>query len=157
VAYMVLASQFNNYLHPVAVLFALPFSISGALITLFLAGQSLNVYSLIGLILLMGIVKKNSILLVDFTNQSREKVGDAKAALLEACPTRLRPILMTSIATISAAIPPALAIGPGAETRIPMALTIIGGVTVSTVLTLFVVPCLYSLLSKHDRFQRIKL
>jgi len=157
VAYMVLASQFNNYLHPVAVLFALPFSISGALITLFLAGQSLNVYSLIGLILLMGIVKKNSILLVDFTNQSREKVGDAKAALLEACPTRLRPILMTSIATISAAIPPALAIGPGAETRIPMALTIIGGVTVSTALTLFVVPCLYSLLSKHDRFQRIKL
>jgi len=157
VAYMVLASQFNNYLHPVAVLFALPFSISGALITLWLAGQSLNVYSLIGLILLMGIVKKNSILLVDFTNQSREQGKDAKAALLEACPTRLRPILMTSIATISAAIPPALAIGPGAETRIPMALTIIGGVTVSTALTLFVVPCLYSLLSKHDRFEKIKL
>jgi HAE1 family hydrophobic/amphiphilic exporter-1 len=157
VAYMVLASQFNNYLHPVAVLFALPFSISGALITLWLAGQSLNVYSLIGLILLMGIVKKNSILLVDFTNQSREQGRDARSALLEACPTRLRPILMTSIATISAAIPPALAIGPGAETRIPMALTIIGGVAVSTALTLFVVPCLYSLLSKHDRFQRIKL
>ncbi|MEK7849651.1 MAG: efflux RND transporter permease subunit [Candidatus Omnitrophota bacterium] len=157
VAYMVLASQFNNYLHPVAVLFALPFSISGALITLWLAGQSLNVYSLIGFILLMGIVKKNSILLVDFTNQVREQNVEVKPALLQACPTRLRPILMTSIATIAAAIPPALAIGPGAETRIPMALTIIGGVTVSTALTLFVVPCLYSLLSKHDRFQGIKL
>jgi HAE1 family hydrophobic/amphiphilic exporter-1 len=157
VAYMVLASQFNNYLHPVAVLFALPFSISGALITLWLGHQSLNVYSLIGLILLMGIVKKNSILLVDFTNQVREQNVEPKAALLKACPTRLRPILMTSISTISAAIPPALAFGPGAETRIPMAITIIGGVFVSTALTLFVVPCVYSLLSKHDKFERIKL
>jgi HAE1 family hydrophobic/amphiphilic exporter-1 len=157
VAYMVLASQFNNYLHPIAVLFALPFSISGALITLWLGHQSLNVYSLIGLILLMGIVKKNSILLVDFTNQVREQNVEVKSALLQACPTRLRPILMTSISTIAAAIPPALAMGPGAETRIPMAITIIGGVFVSTALTLFVVPCVYSLLSKHDKFERIKL
>jgi HAE1 family hydrophobic/amphiphilic exporter-1 len=150
VAYMVLASQFNSYLHPFTVLFALPFSVSGALITLFVANQSLNIYSIIGIILLMGIVKKNSILLVDFTNQMRDRDMDVKSALLKACPVRLRPILMTSVATIAAAIPPALAMGPGAETRIPMALTIIGGVIVSTMLTLFVVPCVYSVFSKFE-------
>lgn len=149
VAYMVLASQFNNYWHPIAVLFALPFSISGAFVALWLGRQSLNIYSLIGIILLMGIVKKNSILLVDFTNQMRLQNLGVREALLKACPIRLRPILMTSIATISAAIPPALAIGPGAETRIPMAITVIGGVIVSTAFTLFVVPCIYSLFSER--------
>lgn len=151
IAYMVLASQFNSYIHPIVVLLALPFSISGALVTLWIGNQSLNIFSLIGLILLMGIVKKNSILLVDFTNQMRNDSLDLHSALLKACPIRLRPILMTSIATIAAAIPPALALGPGAETRIPMAITIIGGVTLSTVLTLFVVPCAYSLFSKIER------
>ncbi|MCX5700400.1 MAG: efflux RND transporter permease subunit [Candidatus Omnitrophica bacterium] len=151
IAYMVLASQFNSYIHPIVVLLALPFSISGALVTLWIGNQSLNIFSLIGLILLMGIVKKNSILLVDFTNQMRNDNLDLHSALLKACPIRLRPILMTSIATIAAAIPPALALGPGAETRIPMAITIIGGVTLSTVLTLFVVPCAYSLFSKIER------
>jgi HAE1 family hydrophobic/amphiphilic exporter-1 len=104
---------------------------------------------MIGLILLMGIVKKNSILLVEFTNHMRALGHDTHHALLEACPMRLRPILMTSIATIVGAIPAALAIGPGAESRIPMALSVIGGVMVSTLLTLFVVPSAYSLL---DRF-----
>ncbi|MDD5436614.1 MAG: efflux RND transporter permease subunit [Candidatus Omnitrophica bacterium] len=151
IAYMVLASQFNSYLHPLSVLIALPFSISGAFITLWLFNQSLNIYSIIGIILLMGIVKKNSILLVDFTNQQREAGLDARQALLKACPTRLRPILMTSVATIAAAVPPALAIGPGAETRIPMAITVIGGVIVSTLFTLLVVPCVYSLFSKLER------
>lgn len=151
IAYMVLASQFNSYLHPVTVLAALPFSISGAFIALWVFNQSLNVYSIIGLILLMGIVKKNSILLVDFTNQQRERGLDPTAALLRACPVRLRPILMTSAATIAAAIPPAMAIGPGAETRIPMAITVIGGVVVSTILTLYVVPCIYSLFTKVER------
>lgn len=151
IAYMVLASQFNSYLHPVSVLIALPFSITGALITLWAFNQSINIYSIIGLILLMGIVKKNSILLVDFTNQQREAGLGPNDALLKACPTRLRPILMTSASTIAAAVPPALAIGPGAETRIPMALTVIGGVIVSTGLTLFVVPCIYSIFSKIER------
>jgi HAE1 family hydrophobic/amphiphilic exporter-1 len=107
-------------------------------------------YSMIGIILLMGIVKKNSILLVDFTNERRKHGLPVKEALLDACPVRLRPILMTSVATIAAAVPPALALGPGAESRIPMALVIIGGVTVSTFLTLFVVPCAYSLLSRLE-------
>ncbi len=100
----------------------------------------------------MGIVKKNSILLVDFTNQIRKnKKGSVHEALLEACPIRLRPILMTSIATIAAAVPAALALGPGSETRIPMAVAVIGGVFLSTLLTLFVVPCAYSLLARWEK------
>ncbi len=148
VAYMILASQFNSFLHPFTVLLALPFSLTGAFIALKLGGQSLSIYSMIGLILLMGIVKKNSILLVDFTNHKRRDGGlGVDEALLEACPIRLRPILMTSFATIAAAIPPALGYGPGAETRIPMALVVIGGVLLSTLLTLLVVPCAYSLMA----------
>ena len=145
VAYMVLASQFNSFIDPISVLLAMPFSLSGAFLALLSTGQTLNIYSFIGLILLMGIVKKNSILLVDFTNQALER-GNGKTpvidALIEACPMRLRPILMTSFATIAGAIPPALAIGPGAETRVPMAVTVIGGVLVSTFLTLYVSPAL---------------
>ncbi|MEK6774906.1 MAG: efflux RND transporter permease subunit [Bdellovibrionota bacterium] len=148
VSYMVLASQFNSFIHPITILIALPFSVSGAFIALYLGGQTLNIYSMIGLILLMGIVKKNSILLVEFTNHVKEKGLSTEQALIEACPIRLRPILMTSIATVVGAIPPALAIGPGAESRIPMALAVIGGVIVSTVLTLFVVPCVYSLFDR---------
>jgi hydrophobe/amphiphile efflux-1 (HAE1) family protein len=152
VAYMVLASQFNSFVDPITVLLALPFSITGAFIALLLAGQSFNMYSAIGLLLLMGIVKKNSILLVDFTNQIREGgEKSVRAALEKACPIRLRPILMTSFATIVGAIPPALALGPGAESRIPMAVAVIGGVLVSTILTLYVVPCGYSVLSKLQR------
>jgi HAE1 family hydrophobic/amphiphilic exporter-1 len=146
VAYMVLATQFNAFSHPFTVLLALPFSISGALMALWLAGQSLNVYSVLGMILLMGIAKKNSILLVDFTNQLRAQGAERHDALLEACPLRLRPILMTSIATIAGALPPALAIGPGAELQRPMALALVGGMVVSTLLTLFVVPAAYSVL-----------
>jgi HAE1 family hydrophobic/amphiphilic exporter-1 len=146
VAYMVLAAQFNAFTHPFTVLLALPFSISGALLVLWIGGQSLNVYSILGMILLMGIAKKNSIMLVDFTNQMRERGLERHQALLQACPIRLRPILMTSMATIAGALPAALAIGPGAETQRPMALALVGGMAVSTVLTLFVVPAAYSAL-----------
>jgi len=151
VAYMVLAAQFNSFIHPVTVLTALPFSLTGALISLFVTHQSINLFSMIGLILLMGIVKKNSILLVDFTNQRRAEGLAPHQALLEACPVRLRPILMTSVATIVGAIPGALALGPGSETRIPMAISIVGGVAASTFLTLFVVPCVYSLFVRFER------
>ena len=144
VAYMVLAAQFNSFTHPIVVLLALPFSVSGALLMLYLMGQSLNVYSVLGLILLMGIAKKNSIMLVDFTNQIRDRGVERHEALLQACPVRLRPILMTSIATIAGALPAALAIGPGAETQRSMAIGLVGGMLVSTVMTLFVVPAAYS-------------
>ncbi|MDH3310493.1 MAG: efflux RND transporter permease subunit [Gammaproteobacteria bacterium] len=151
VAYMVLASQFNSFVHPFTVLMALPFSVSGAFLTLLAFGHSINIFSFIGLILLMGIAKKNSILLVDFTNQVRDRGVAVREALLEACPIRLRPILMTSLATIAAATPLALALGPGAELRAPMAIAVIGGVFVSTLLTLFVVPCVYELLARFER------
>jgi len=157
VAYMVLASQFNSFLDPVTVLTALPFSFSGAFFALLLSKQSLNMYSMIGLLLLMGIVKKNSILLIEFTNTVRDRSAKGpRDALLEACPIRLRPIIMTSAATIAAAVPSALATGAGSETMKPMAICLIGGVFVSTLLTLFVVPCFYVLtdkLRKRDEVQ----
>lgn len=151
VSCMILASQFNHVVHPFAVLLALPFSLSGAFLALLVGSQSLNIFSLIGLLLLMGIVKKNSILLVEFTNQMRERGLSPIEALKTACPIRLRPILMTSVSTIAAAIPPALALGPGAETRIPMAIAVIGGMTVSTLLTLFVVPAAYLELTRLEK------
>ncbi|MBK8397516.1 MAG: efflux RND transporter permease subunit [Leptospiraceae bacterium] len=153
IAYMILASQFNSYIHPITVLLALPFSFTGAVFSLWITGNSINVFSFIALILLMGLVKKNSIILVDFTNQLRANGMDVKDAVLKACPIRLRPILMTSISTIAAAIPPALSIGPGGETRVPMAIAIIGGILVSTLLTLVVVPCAYIVLAKWEHLK----
>lgn len=155
VAYMVLASQYNSFVSPLVVLLALPFSLSGAWVALRLFDSSLNIYSFIGVILLMGIAKKNSILLVDFTQRSREQGLSVRDALETACPQRLRPILMTSIATMAAALPPALALGAGSETRVPMAIVILGGVFVSTFLTLFVVPCAYSLMSRLELKKRV--
>jgi HAE1 family hydrophobic/amphiphilic exporter-1 len=151
-AYMVLASQFNSFIHPVTVLLALPFSITGAFLTLWGMDQSINLYSAIGIVLLAGICKKNSIMLVEFANQMREhRILSVHEALMRACPIRLRPILMTSMATAGAAVPIALGIGPGAETRAPMASAIIGGVAVSTLFTLFVVPCAYSLFARWEK------
>jgi len=160
VAYMILGSQFNSFIHPITVLLALPFSFSGAILALLfcdkvlgVAGSTFNMYSFIGLILLMGLVKKNSILLVDFTNQIRAASPKTAVtdALLQACPIRLRPILMTTTATIAAAIPIAMALGAGAEVLRPMAIAVIGGMIFSTVLTLVVVPCAYSLFSGLER------
>ncbi|MBI2920675.1 MAG: efflux RND transporter permease subunit [Planctomycetes bacterium] len=145
VAYVILASQFNSFIHPVTVFWALPFSLSGALLALWWADVSLNMYSAIGIVLLMGIAKKNSILLVDYTNQQREKGLKWGEALKAACPVRLRPILMTSLSTIAAATPAALSLGPGAEVRLPMALSVIGGISVSTLFTLIVVPAFYGI------------
>ncbi len=151
VAYMVLAIQFNSFIHPIAVLMALPFSVTGALLALWMFGVSLNLFSFIGLIVLMGIAKKNSIMLVEFTNQVRhnEKKG-VHQSLLEACPVRLRPILMTSTATVVAATPLIFGNSMGQETRTPMGLTIVGGTILSTLLTLFVVPAIYKLLSRLE-------
>ncbi|XXX73053.1 efflux RND transporter permease subunit [Sorangium sp. So ce134] len=190
VAYMVLASQFNSFLHPVTVLTILPLSIAGAAFALLLSGHTLNIFSMIGILLLMGIVKKNSIILVDHAIEVRREGGrttheemrgdggrahgeqargegepagdagmyreggraerageamDARTAMLRAGPVRLRPILMTSIATLMAAVPSALALGPGAEIRAPMAAAVIGGLLVSTALSLLVVPAFYVL------------
>jgi multidrug efflux pump len=144
VAYMILAAQFNSFLHPVTVLTILPLSVAGALVGLWIGGKTLSIYSMIGILLLMGITKKNSIILVDYTNQARDdkKLG-ARDALLEAGPIRLRPILMTTAATMMAAVPSALGLGAGSETRGPMAIAVLGGLTLSTLLSLLVVPAFY--------------
>ncbi|MBI5203435.1 MAG: efflux RND transporter permease subunit, partial [Nitrospirae bacterium] len=142
-AYMVLASQFESFIHPVTVLLAMPFSFIGAFGALLLTGKTLNIFSYIGLILLMGLVKKNAILLVDYTNTLRSRGMGRREALLEAGPVRLRPILMTTFAIVFGMMPIALGIGEGAETRAPMAIATIGGLLTSLLLTLVVVPVAY--------------
>ena len=143
VAFMILASQFNSMLHPVTILTVLPLSLAGAIVALHLRGITLNIFSMIGLLLLMGIVKKNSIILVDYANQLRAEGADALEAMRRAGPVRLRPILMTSVATLMAALPASLGLGPGSEVRAPMAVAVIGGLVVSTALSLLVVPAFY--------------
>ncbi len=160
VAYLILAVQFNSFIHPISVLMALPFSVTGALLALWVTNTSLNLFSFIGLIVLMGIAKKNSIMLVEFTNQVRHRLKDKTSestvdAILEACPVRLRPIIMTSVATVAAACPLVMGSGMGSEARIPMGLAIIGGTIVSTILTLFVVPAIYLILAKLERPQKV--
>ncbi|MCE9499565.1 MAG: efflux RND transporter permease subunit, partial [Leptospira sp.] len=153
-SYMILASQFNSLSQPLYVLLAMPFSFSGALVALYFLGQSFNMYSFIGLILLLGLVKKNSILLVEFVNHVRLQGKSIPESIMEGCPVRLRPVIMTSLSTIASAIPPALALGPGAETRIPMAITILGGMSVSTLITLLVVPAAYYLGEKEKATEK---
>jgi multidrug efflux pump subunit AcrB len=143
IAYMILASQFNSFKDPVTIITILPLSIAGAAFALLVAGKSLNIFSMIGLLLLMGIVKKNSIILVDYANAFRAKGFGAREAMEKAGPIRLRPILMTATATMMAAIPPALGLGSGAEIRTPMAIAVIGGLILSTALSLVVVPAFY--------------
>jgi hydrophobe/amphiphile efflux-1 (HAE1) family protein len=149
VAYMVLASQFNSFLrNPLTVLSILPLSVAGAAFAMYVTGTTLNIFSMIGLLLLMGIVKKNSIILMDYALQQREQGLSAMEAMLRAGPVRLRPILMTSIATMMAAVPAALALGAGSETRQPMAIAVLGGLSVSTVLSLLVVPAFYIMIER---------
>ena len=149
VAYMVLASQFNSFLrNPLTVLSILPLSVAGAAFAMYVTGTTLNIFSMIGLLLLMGIVKKNSIILMDYALQQREQGLSAMEAMLRAGPVRLRPILMTSIATMMAAVPAALALGAGSETRQPMAIAVLGGLSVSTVLSLLVVPAFYIMMER---------
>ncbi len=144
--FMVLASQFESMIHPFTVLTAVPLAVTGAIVTLFIARSSINLYSQIGMILLIGLVAKNSILLVDYTNRLRTEGLDVTAALIEAGRVRLRPILMTSVAIVMGAIPIALALGAGSISRRPLGYAIVGGVVFSTALTLFLVPIVYSLI-----------
>ncbi len=148
VVFMVLASQFESIVHPFTVLLAVPPAVTGAIFTLFFAGSTINLYSQIGMILLIGLVTKNSILLVEYANQLRGKGLGATAALLESGRIRLRPILMTSVATVVGAIPIALGLGAGSASRRPLGYAIVGGVSLSTALTLFLVPVVYSLLDQ---------
>jgi len=157
VAYMILAVQYNSFLHPFTVLMALPFGLTGALLALWVTGQSLNLFSLIGVIVLMGIAKKNSILLVEFINQTREREPNIRKSIIVGCPVRLRPILMTSIATILASLPLLLKQGIGKETSSALALTVLGGTFISTIFTLYVIPMIYEFLSPLERTKKISI
>jgi len=145
-AYMVLASQFESFVHPLTILISMPLAFIGAFGALWLTGMTLSIMSFIGIILLMGLVKKNAILLVDYTNTLRARGMGRKEAVLEAGPVRLRPILMTTFAMIFGMMPIAIGIGEGAETRAPMAIAVVGGLITSLFLTLVVVPVVYILL-----------
>jgi multidrug efflux pump subunit AcrB len=143
VVFMVLASQFESLVHPFTVLLAVPLAVTGALFTLKLADSTINVYSQIGMILLIGLVTKNSILLVEYINQLKERGMSTVDAALEAGRIRLRPILMTSVATVMGALPIALGLGAGSLSRRPLGYAIVGGLVFSTLLTLYVVPAVY--------------
>ena len=147
--YLVLAAQFESFIDPLIILITVPLAIAGAVFSLFMFGQTLNIFSQIGIIMLIGLVTKNGILIVEFANQKRENQGIGKTeAALEAAAARLRPILMTSLATALGALPIALALGAGATSRIPLGIVIIGGLLFSLVLTLFVIPAMYSFISR---------
>ena len=143
--YMVLASQFNSFIQPFIIMVAQPLAIIGGVVAIWATGHTLNMFSMIGLVLLMGLVAKNSILLVDLTNQRRTDGKSIEQSLKEACPIRLRPILMTSMTIILAMLPAAFGVGAGSDSNAPMAVAVIGGMISSTLLSLVVVPAVYSL------------
>jgi HAE1 family hydrophobic/amphiphilic exporter-1 len=153
--YLILASQFGSFTHPLSIMLTLPLSLFGVAIALLATRDTLNIMSMIGLIMLMGLVTKNAILLVDFTNQARRTGVDRRTALIQAGTTRLRPILMTTLAMIFGMLPLAFAIGAGAEMRAPMARAVIGGLITSTLLSLIVVPVVYTYLDDLS-LRRIK-
>jgi hydrophobe/amphiphile efflux-1 (HAE1) family protein len=150
--FLILAAQFESFMDPMAIIFSLPFAIIGAVLALFLSGSQFSMMAFIGVIMLMGLVTKNAILLIDFAKQKRAKGIERNTALLEAAATRLRPIIMTTLAMIFGMLPAALSTGTGAESRVPMAYTIIGGLISSTFLTLVAVPVIYTLLDDLKGF-----
>jgi multidrug efflux pump len=151
IVFLVLAAQFESWIHPLIIMLTVPLAVTGGMLALMLAGISLNVYSQIGMILLIGIMAKNGILIVEFANQLRDEGKSIAEAIVESSVIRLRPILMTSIATIAGAVPLAWASGAGAESREAIGWVIIGGVALSTLLTLFVVPAFYLWLARFTR------
>lgn len=154
--YLILASQFSSFIQPLIIMMSLPLSLIGVILALLVFGSTLNIFSIIGFVMLMGLVTKNAILLVDFTNQSMKKGLQIKDSLILAAETRLRPILMTTLAMVFGMLPLALAQGEGSEQRSPMAHAVIGGVITSTLLTLLVVPVLFSLIENYKAKKKSK-
>ncbi|MEP7064269.1 MAG: efflux RND transporter permease subunit, partial [Betaproteobacteria bacterium] len=149
--YLVLSAQFESFVHPFVIMLSVPLSMTGALVALYLGGQTLNIYSQVGLVTLVGLITKHGILIVEFSNQLRDKGESLMDAVVDAATLRLRPILMTTGAMVLGAMPLALALGAGAESRRPIGFVIAGGMTFGTLLTLFVVPTAYTLLARHRR------
>lgn len=153
--YLILAAQFESFVDPLTIMFTVPLAISGAFISLYIFGQTINIFSQIGMIMLIGLVTKNGILIVEFANQKREEGLSKMEAVLEASRLRLRPILMTSLAMALGSLPLALSLGAASTSRQPLGIVIVGGIMFSLILTLFVIPAIYSFLSlkrKHIEF-----
>jgi multidrug efflux pump len=147
IIYLVLAGQFESFRDPLVIMFTVPLALAGALISLWYFNQTLNVFSQIGIIMLIGLVTKNGILIVEFANQAKEKGKDVLSSVIEAAESRFRPILMTSLSTILGILPIALALGAGSESRVSMGIAVIGGMLFATILTLFVIPAIYTYIS----------
>jgi multidrug efflux pump len=146
--YLVLAAQFESFIDPFIIMITVPLALAGALLSLWIFGQTLNIFSQIGMIMLIGLVTKNGILIVEFANHQR-KAGMSKAeAATHAAAMRLRPILMTSLAMALGAVPIAMALGTGSTSRVSLGIVIIGGIMFSLILTLFVIPAMYSFMSR---------
>jgi HAE1 family hydrophobic/amphiphilic exporter-1 len=155
--YLVLVMQFGSFLDPLAIMMSLPLSLIGVVLALLVTNDTLNIMSMIGIILLMGIVAKNAILLIDFAKWGRERGMSRRDALIEAGRIRLRPIMMTTFALIAGMIPVALGLGEGADFRAPLGRAIIGGVITSTVLTLVVIPTVYEILDEWKEWALEKI
>ncbi|HVX51041.1 MAG TPA: efflux RND transporter permease subunit [Chitinophagaceae bacterium] len=155
--YLVLAAQFESFIDPLTIMFTVPLAIAGALLSLWIFNQTLNIFSEIGMIMLIGLVTKNGILIVEFANQKREHGLDKIPAVIEAAGQRLRPILMTSLATSLGALPIALSLGAASTSRIPLGIVVVGGIIFSLVLTLFVIPAVYSFISGRHKAEKIQV
>jgi multidrug efflux pump len=151
VVYLVLSAQYGSYIDPLIILMTVPLAMLGALMFLVLRGQVNNVYAQVGLVTLIGLAAKNGILIVEFANQLRDEGRTIRDAIIESATVRMRPILMTSIATIMGAVPLVVASGPGSASRATIGIVVISGVAFSTLLSLFVVPAFYLLLAKYTR------
>jgi hydrophobe/amphiphile efflux-1 (HAE1) family protein len=155
--YLVLAAQFESFLDPLIIMLTVPLALAGALLSLYVFDQTLNIFSEIGMIMLIGLVTKNGILIVEFANQKRKFGLHKRAAVIEAATQRLRPILMTSLATSLGALPIALSLGAAATSRVPLGIVVVGGILFSLVLTLLVIPAVYSFISGTHRVKHIEI
>jgi multidrug efflux pump len=152
--YLVLSAQFESFVDPLTILLSVPLAVFGALLSLWIFDQTLNIFSRIGLIMLIGLVTKNGILIVEFANQLRARGAEITEAVIEAASIRLRPILMTSFSTVFGILPIAIGFGAGAESRRPLGIVVVGGVLFSTFLTLMLVPVVYALLARFTKARR---
>jgi hydrophobic/amphiphilic exporter-1 (mainly G- bacteria), HAE1 family len=146
--YMIMASQFESFLHPFVIMFTIPLALIGVMLALLITGKTVSLISLIGFIILAGIAVNNGIVMVDYINQLKQRGMDKKEAILEGCTVRLRPVLITALTTIMGMVPMAISVSAGSEMRAPMAISVIGGLVATTLLTLFVIPILYSIFEK---------
>ncbi|MCY4057610.1 MAG: efflux RND transporter permease subunit, partial [Gammaproteobacteria bacterium] len=149
VVFLVLAAQFESFVHPLVILVTVPLAVTGALLGLYLTGSSINIFSQIGIVMLIGIASKNGVLIVEFINQMRDAGRSFEQAIIWGASIRLRPVVMTTISTVMGSIPLILATGAGSESRIVLGIVVFSGVSLATLLTLFVVPSFYALLARR--------